>query len=151
MVVAGLVTVALIATVLFLVIAVDRGRGDTSGAGGDTDRRVSGDRDEWVAAVCEEGSLTPPASANFRFPAATDVAYCAARAADPGSAPESIMVAQWPSHSAVGEELSKFPAFRQFAAGPVEGGTVVFAPVASADRSLLEPLTAFGFAIVALP
>ncbi|MEW5811474.1 MAG: hypothetical protein AB1925_18690 [Actinomycetota bacterium] len=148
--VAGVVAVVAAATAVVVSMAADRGRGDSAAAGGASERRLSGDRDDWIAALCQEGSVSPPSSANFRFPTATAIAYCASSKTPAGSAPESIMIAQWPATVAVGEELSKIPALSQFAAGPADGETIVFAPTASANRSLLEPLTAFGFTIVSL-
>ncbi|KGI66082.1 hypothetical protein EU78_28535 [Mycolicibacterium rufum] len=60
------------------------------------------------------------------------------------------MMGRWPADVAVGKELSKIPAFSQFAAGPADGDAVVCAPTASVDRALLRPLMAFGFTIVFL-
>lgn len=48
------------------------------------------------------------------------------------------------------EGTAKIPAFSQFAAGPADGDTVIFAPTASVDPALLKPLMAFGFTIVFL-
>ncbi|MEH3138787.1 MAG: hypothetical protein PGN37_01145 [Mycobacterium kyogaense] len=150
-IVGAILITTIAAAAVFVLVDADRARDYVkSTSPGTAERQVSGDRDDWTASVCQEGSVTAPSSANFRFPNATTVAYCSAKAVSPGSVPTSIMIAQWPASVAVGEELSKFPEFRQFAAGPGGGEAVVFAPVTSADRSLLEPLTAFGFTIVSL-
>ncbi|ULP39940.1 hypothetical protein MJO55_28920 (plasmid) [Mycolicibacterium rufum] len=148
--VTGVAVIVVAATVAVVAVSAERGRSDSVTAGGASERRLSGDRDDWTAAVCREGSMTTPSRATFRFPTATAIACCASSKTPAGSPPESIMMGRWPADVAVGKELSKIPAFSQFAAGPADGDAVVCAPTASVDRALLRPLMAFGFTIVFL-
>jgi hypothetical protein len=116
--------------------------------GGGQAGRLSGDRDEWIAAVCTEGSALESSNLNFGLPRASYRATCAAKTSPTGSAPIPIVIYEWNRDVSVGDQLARYPDLHYFAAAPTGDHQWVFAPTSTADRSVLEPLTQFGFVIV---
>jgi hypothetical protein len=141
----------LVAVAAIVVVTDPFGNRGPERAGGASVGQVTGGRDDWTAAVCQDGSLSQPSSANFRFPGVTSTAYCAAKQPSTASRSVSLLVAEWPTGVAVGEALARNPSIHCFAAAPAGEGTMVFAPISSTDQSVLAPLAQFGFTIVALP
>jgi hypothetical protein len=111
----------------------------------------SGDRDDWISAVCTEGSALESSNLNFVLPRASYRATCAAKRSPTGSAPIPIAIYEWNRDVSVVDQLARYPDLQYFAAAPTGDHQWVFAPMNTADRSILAPLTQFGFVIVPMP
>ena len=106
---------------------------------------VSGDRGQWTAAVCAENSDLPTSS-NFLYPDATDIAYCATRPSE-GHQPQPVVIGDWPRDADLEADIARLETVRWFATATVGDHMTVFILLDSPDRTLLEPLSAFGFTI----
>lgn len=137
---------AVLVTAVAVVLAVLFGSRTVEGSGEQAAVRVSGERSEWMAAVCAEDSVVAPGAAFPLFDEATDVEYCMTRASAV-SGPQSVVIGVWPADATVANDLSRLPQARWFATGTRGDRTTAFILQSSADRSLLEPLTQFGFEI----
>jgi len=111
----------------------------------------SGDRDDWISAVCTEGSALESSNLNFVLPRASYRATCAAKRSPTGSAPIPIAIYEWNRDVSVVDQLARYPDLQYFAAAPTGDHQWVFAPMNTADRSILAPLTQYGFVIVPMP
>lgn len=132
--------------VIGVVIMVRTGSlGGAQPGGGPYTAEVSGDRDQWTAAVCAADSDLATSS-NFLYPDATDIAYCATKPTET-TTPQSVVIGEWPRDADIGEDLARLPSVRWFATAAVGERTTVFILLDSPDRSLLEPLAPFGFTI----
>lgn len=129
-----------------IMVATGSFSGTQPGGGPDT-VEVSGDRDQWTAAVCAANSDLATSS-NFLYPDATDIAYCATKPTET-STPQSVVIGEWPREADIDADLARLPSIRWFATAVVGDHTTVFILLDSPDRSLLDPLTPFGFTISA--
>lgn len=144
---AGVGVIAVIGIAVIVMVSGGVGHVHRSPAAGE----LAGDRGDWTAAVCAVDSVSGPSSRNFRFPTATSIVYCTAKAADTGGTHASLMIGEWPRDTAVSRELRRYGSVHYFASGTAADHTIVFAPTNSADQSLLQPLTRFGFTVTSLP
>ncbi|WP_131806242.1 hypothetical protein [Mycolicibacterium conceptionense] len=137
----------LAAVVLGGIAAVAAGLFGRDGSAGDADSisRVSGDRAQWTAAVCADNSDLATSS-NFLYPDATNIAYCATKPSQ-GEKPQPVVIGEWPRDADVEADIARLKSVQWFATGTAGGHTTVFILLDSPDRTLLEPLTSFGFTI----
>ncbi|MGJ6127236.1 hypothetical protein QN239_32160 [Mycolicibacterium sp. Y3] len=110
---------------------------------------MSGDYEQWVAAVCAPGSVLQSSAPQFL--GARDSASCAAIDTPAGSAPVALTILTWPTSVDVADRMAHFPAAHVYAVAAGKDRGTVFTALGSTDRSVLEPLTRFGFMIIALP
>ncbi|QNJ94866.1 hypothetical protein HZU40_11785 [Mycolicibacterium fluoranthenivorans] len=148
------VLVAAIVTVTASAVAVVLWKaGENDGHGGEAGvgapGAVSGDYEQWVAAVCAPGSLLQSSAPQFL--GALDSASCAAVATPAGTAPVALTILTWPTPVDVADRMAHFPATHVYAVATVNDRSTVFTALDSTERSVLEPLTRFGFMIIALP
>lgn len=142
-VVGGLV---LVAVVLSGIAAVATGvLGGGSGGDANSATTVSGDRDQWTAAVCAEDTDLATSS-NFLYPDATNIAYCATNPSD-GERPQPVVIGEWPRDADLEADIARLESVKWFATATVGDHMTVFILLDSPDRTLLDPLTSFGFTI----
>lgn len=135
----------LLAVVLGVVAALVAGAFQRDGSAGDPVATVSGDREQWTAAVCADDSDLATSS-NFLYPDATDIAYCATKPAE-GAEPQPVVIGEWPRDGNLEADIARLETVQWFATVTVGDRLTVFILLDSPDRSLLEPLTSFGFTI----
>jgi hypothetical protein len=117
-----------------------------SGRGPDTGSvEVTGDRDQWIAAVCAEDSDLATSS-NFLYPDATNIAYCATKPSE-REQPQPVVIGEWPRDADLEADIARLESVKWFATATVGDHTTVFILLDSPDRTLLEPLNSFGFTI----
>ena len=106
---------------------------------------VSGDRDQWTAAVCAEDSDLATTS-NFLYPEAKHIAYCATKTSN-GAEPQPVVIGEWPRDADLEADIARLESVKWFATATVGDHTTVFILLDSPDRALLEPLSPFGFTV----
>jgi hypothetical protein len=131
---------AVLVVVLIVVIAASNSGGSANNSGGSGGTHVSGSRDDWLQAVCKDGTYRIPTSDMPVFNGATGAGVCLARSGG------TIFVGQWDSDYMMRNAFT-MSRLRCYAAAR-EGDTVTaFAPAPNASERALEPLTQFGFTI----
>jgi hypothetical protein len=129
--------------VLVAVIAANNFGGSASHSGGSGRSHVSGSRDDWLQAVCKDGTYRTPTSDMPVFNGATGAGVCLARNGG------TIFVGQWDSDYMMRNAFT-MSRLRYYAAAS-DGDTVTaFASLQRSEKAL-EPLTQFGFTISELP
>ena len=119
------------------------GEADHTGRAGGV--AVSGDRDQWTAAVCADDSDLATSS-NFLYPDAKNIAYCATKtSADAESQP--VVIGEWPRDADLEADIARLETVKWFATATVGDHMTVFILLDSSDRTLLEPLSPFGFTV----
>jgi hypothetical protein len=128
--------VSVAAAVLLVVIIAAHGS-SSDGSGGS---HVSGSRDDWLQAVCKDGSYRTPTRDMPVFRSASGAGICLARTGG------TIFIGQWDSDCMMRNALSG-ARLSSYAAASDGQGVTAFAPAPNAPERALEPLSQFGFTI----
>lgn len=143
-----LVGATVFAVGLVVAISVIGSGSSGSGAGAIDGSHISGSRDQWLQAVCRDGSYSEPRANEMfpegLFPNATGSGACmAAHSNFPGAVP--IWLGQWDSDYMMRNDLTG-RRMGSYAAASDRNLITAFA-VRPRVRDALEPLTQFGFTI----
>ena len=68
--------------------------------------QVSGDRDEWSAAVCADGSVSRISDGKIRFPNVENYASCMSRVPGSGGGVVPILIGEWEDESTMRRDLA---------------------------------------------
>ncbi len=132
---------AVVAAVVVARVLLGEGSHSVDGA-------VMGDRSQWTAAVCAPHSELAT-SANFLYPSAVNIAYCASLPHTAGLPSEPMIIGEWPRDGDLERDIARLDSVKWYAAATVGDTTTAFILVDSPDRSLLEPLVPSGFTLIA--
>jgi len=135
------IAVAVLAGVLF-----SRFSGSVAEGAGPTDG-ITGDLDEWIAAVCAAATISDGsdivASSN-----ATAGSICQARLQPRGST-DSILILRFETEQSMLSDLARSH-IRFYASAPIGEERIAFAPISPEGDEQLAPLKKFGFEILPL-
>ncbi|QZH61416.1 hypothetical protein K1X22_06645 [Mycolicibacterium farcinogenes] len=112
--------------------------------------QVSGDRDEWSAAVCADGSVSRISDGKIRFPNVENYASCMSRVPGSGGGVVPILIGEWEDESTMRRDLAISKMIRHSAWMELGDIVIAFASIGDTGTTTLEPLTQFGFSIVPL-
>jgi hypothetical protein len=113
--------------------------------------QVSGDREEWSAAVCTDGTVSTISDGKAGFPNVENYASCMSRVPGSGGGVVPILIGEWNDKLTMHQDLMHYKAIRSFASAERADTVIVFAPIGDTGPAPLEPLTEFGFSIAPLP
>jgi hypothetical protein len=139
------VTGAVLLVVLIVVAIVASGSHNSGspGAGSVRSGGVSGSRDDWLQAVCRQGTFFDGGTTSFRNATGTGSCMPAERSA------QRIWIGQWDSAYLMRNDMIPGHAIRFYAWGQQDTLFTAFA-VHDVNTASLEPLTQFGFTIDAV-
>lgn len=112
--------------------------------------QVSGDREEWSAAVCADGSVSTISDGKIRFPNVENYASCMSRVPGSGGGAIPLLIGEWENEPTMRQDLAHYKAIRAFASAERANTVIVFAPIGDSGTATVEPLADFGFSITPL-
>lgn len=112
--------------------------------------QVSGDREEWSAAVCADGSVSNISDGKIRFPNVENYASCMSRVPGSGGGAIPLLIGEWENEPTMRQDLAHYKTIRAFASADLADTVIVFAPIGDSGTITVEPLTDFGFSVAPL-
>lgn len=113
--------------------------------------QVSGDREEWSAAVCADGTVSTISDGKIRFPNVENYASCMSQLPGAGGGAIPLLIGEWEDEPTMRQDLAHYKTIRSFASAKLADAVIVFAPIGDSGTATVEPLTDFGFSIAPLP
>lgn len=112
--------------------------------------KVSGDREEWSAAVCADGSVSTLSDGKIRFPNVENYASCMSRVPGAGGGAIPLLIGEWENKQTMRQDLAHYTTIHTFASAQHADLVIVFAPIGDSGTATVEPLADFGFSIAPL-
>ncbi|MGV0737542.1 hypothetical protein ABQF35_11050 [Mycobacterium syngnathidarum] len=113
--------------------------------------QLTGDRNEWSAAVCADGTVSTISDGKIGFPNVQNYASCMSRVPGSGGGVVPILIGEWNDKLTMRQDLMHYKAIRSFASGERGDAVIVFAPIGDTGTAPLGPLAEFGFGTAPLP
>jgi hypothetical protein len=133
----GAVAIVLLLVVVGVMVVANKS-GDSSSSG---QPQISGSRDDWLQAVCQNGTFQTPTSVLPVFRNATATGVCLSSAVSGAT----LFAGQWDSDYMMRNDFTG-ARLHYYSAGTNGSGVIGFAPLQGGERAL-QPLTKFGFTV----